>query len=226
MKKITSLFAVAVVGLGIQQAAHGAILLNSVDWTEPGIPASGVFGTNNISFTTASYNNAGQFFTFNWGGMPFAANYSTTNNDAVAIGYTAGTSTTTVTFSESISNLSLWFNYIDSATTFDFTGLSWTFVAGNNASRSGDTVISTGGNTADDGFLINIAGAFGPSSPLAFSITRAMNDTAGFTISAPAPTNPVPEPGQVATSLLLLGGIGGYVFLKRRKSAKTAVAIG
>lgn len=35
----------------------------------------------------------------------------------------------------------------------------------------------------------------------------------------------VPEPVQVAASLLLLGGIGGYVFLKRRKSAKTALAI-
>jgi hypothetical protein len=32
----------------------------------------------------------------------------------------------------------------------------------------------------------------------------------------------VPEPGQVAASLLLLGGIGGYVFLKRRKVAKVA----
>jgi hypothetical protein len=34
----------------------------------------------------------------------------------------------------------------------------------------------------------------------------------------------VPEPGQVAASLLLLGGIGGYVFLKRRKVVKAAVA--
>jgi hypothetical protein len=33
----------------------------------------------------------------------------------------------------------------------------------------------------------------------------------------------VPEPGQVAASLLLLTGIGGYVFLKRRKAAKTAL---
>jgi len=40
-----------------------------------------------------------------------------------------------------------------------------------------------------------------------------------------APTS-IPEPAQVAASLLLLGGIGGYVFLKRRKSAKAAVAIG
>ena len=34
----------------------------------------------------------------------------------------------------------------------------------------------------------------------------------------------VPEPGQVAASLLLLVGIGGYVFIKRRKTAKPAVA--
>ena len=36
----------------------------------------------------------------------------------------------------------------------------------------------------------------------------------------------VPEPGQVAASLLLLGGILGYVFLKRRKLAKSAVPCG
>jgi hypothetical protein len=34
--------------------------------------------------------------------------------------------------------------------------------------------------------------------------------------------SPVPEPGQVAASLVLLAGIGGYVFLKRRKAAKPA----
>jgi hypothetical protein len=34
----------------------------------------------------------------------------------------------------------------------------------------------------------------------------------------------VPEPGQIAASLLLLAGIGGYVWLKRRKAAKAATA--
>jgi hypothetical protein len=34
----------------------------------------------------------------------------------------------------------------------------------------------------------------------------------------------VPEPGQVAASLVLLAGIGGYVFLKRRKAAKAPSA--
>jgi hypothetical protein len=38
------------------------------------------------------------------------------------------------------------------------------------------------------------------------------------------PTAAVPEPGQVAASMLLLAGIGGYVWMKRRKTAKPAVA--
>jgi hypothetical protein len=43
-------------------------------------------------------------------------------------------------------------------------------------------------------------------------------------ITASAISAAVPEPGQVAASLLLLSGIGGYIFLKRRKAAKLAVA--
>jgi hypothetical protein len=35
----------------------------------------------------------------------------------------------------------------------------------------------------------------------------------------------VPEPGQVAASLLLLAGIGGYVWLKRRKAAKAGPTV-
>jgi hypothetical protein len=37
-------------------------------------------------------------------------------------------------------------------------------------------------------------------------------------------TAPVPEVGQVAASLLLLGGIGGYVFIKRRRKSSVAAA--
>ena len=48
-------------------------------------------------------------------------------------------------------------------------------------------------------------------------------DNMAFWNSQPVPST-VPEPGQVAASLLLLAGIGGYVFLKRRKAAKPALA--
>jgi hypothetical protein len=40
----------------------------------------------------------------------------------------------------------------------------------------------------------------------------------------PSDPSAVPEPGQVAASLLLLGGIGGYVFIKRRRKSAVAAA--
>ena len=48
--------------------------------------------------------------------------------------------------------------------------------------------------------------------------------TLGYAFEPYSDPSSVPEPGQVAASLLLLGGIGGYVFLKRRKAAKVPVA--
>jgi hypothetical protein len=225
MKKITTLLTIGAAAIGIQSASYGSLILNSVDWTTAGLPAYGTLqGTsNNITINSAPYNNAGQLFNFDWGNMPFAANFNTSTSSAIAIGYTSGNSTTTLTFSNSISNLSLWFNYIDTGNIFDFSGLNWTFIAGNSASRVGNTVVTTGGNSDAEGFLINISGAFGPSTPLSFTIMSNYADTAGFTLSTPAPSNAVPEPGQVAASLLLLAGIGGYVFMKRRKAAKAVV---
>jgi hypothetical protein len=46
--------------------------------------------------------------------------------------------------------------------------------------------------------------------------------TLGYAFEPYSDPTAVPEPGQVAASLLLLTGIGGYVFLKRRKAAQAA----
>ncbi len=52
------------------------------------------------------------------------------------------------------------------------------------------------------------------------NLSAATSLTVQYTYTvAPAP---VPEPGQVAASLLLLGGIGAYVFIKRRKKSAPA----
>ena len=63
---------------------------------------------------------------------------------------------------------------------------------------------------------------------LVFDVSANLLTPQSFTLSYASGggggTAAVPEPGQVAASLLLLGGIGGYVFLKRRKAAKPAVA--
>jgi hypothetical protein len=221
MKKLRNFLALGFVVIMLQSASHGALLTSAV-WTTKGIPASGNLDGNVISLTSASFDNAGDRFTFNWGGMPFAAGYTTTSNSAVAIGYTDGTSTTSIAFSESINNLALWFNFIDPGTVFDFSGLNWSFVAGNNASRSGSTVVSTGSNSPNDGFLINVDGSFGPSSPLSFTIDQSggsAGDTAGFTLSGTAPPLPaVPEPGTWAAAALLVGG-AAFMRWRRRQTA-------
>jgi hypothetical protein len=63
--------------------------------------------------------------------------------------------------------------------------------------------------TADD-YAINTSSYF-----------SATTMTLRYTYTAASPS-PVPEPGQVAASLLLLGSIGGYVFIKRRRKPATA----
>ncbi len=62
--------------------------------------------------------------------------------------------------------------------------------------------------------------AAGNFPDVTYSLSGATNFTLRYTYT-PAPA-PVPEPGQVAASLLLLGGIGAYVFIKRRKKSAPA----
>lgn len=52
------------------------------------------------------------------------------------------------------------------------------------------------------------------------SATEFITFKTGSAVSGAA----VPEPGQVAASVLLLGGIGGYVLMRRRKVAKATLA--
>jgi hypothetical protein len=68
--------------------------------------------------------------------------------------------------------------------------------------------------------LTTIGSTFSVDSTLYSALTST---TLRYTYT-PASPSPVPEPGQVAASLLLLGGIGGYIFIKRRRAATTASA--
>jgi hypothetical protein len=82
-----------------------------------------------------------------------------------------------------------------------YTGLS---------SISFDSTIVIAANSGGS-FTLNGANLLSPTS-----LTLQYSYTPG--------TAPVPEPGQVAASLLLLGGIGAYVFIKRRKKSAPAAA--
>ncbi len=69
------------------------------------------------------------------------------------------------------------------------------------------SLYTEGSSAIDPGASMNYMGSYG------FDI---------LAINGPSSPAAVPEPGQVAASLLLLAGIGGYVFVKRRKAAKPA----
>lgn len=70
--------------------------------------------------------------------------------------------------------------------------------------------------------LTTIGATFSVDSSLYSALTST---TLRYTYTpAPPGPSPVPEPGQVAASLLLLGGIGGYVFIKRRRKPAVAAA--
>jgi hypothetical protein len=56
-----------------------------------------------------------------------------------------------------------------------------------------------------------------------YSLSADTNFTLRYTYTPSGPV-PVPEPGQVAASLLLLGGIGAYYFVKRRRKSAPAAA--
>ena len=47
---------------------------------------------------------------------------------------------------------------------------------------------------------------------------------AGITFTLDTDTASVPEPSQVAASILLIGGIAGFVIVKRRKEASEDLA--
>jgi hypothetical protein len=209
--------ALAVLGLGLTHISSGQTLLTSVQWNPPAanpvVSGSGTWFTGNtVNLITSAVINAGAVFNWDWSAAPFRSGFSlsTTNNSGIAIGVGAGTTATqTLTFSSVINSPYLWFNFIDPSTSFNFGAYNWTFLSGNKASRSGSSVISTGLNASDDGFLIRINQDFGPGTSLNFNyVSTGVASTSGFTIST------VPEPS--AFSLLAIGL--GVVLRRRRRT--------
>jgi hypothetical protein len=80
----------------------------------------------------------------------------------------------------------------------------------NFTARLSNSVSSDAGDPAND--LTNLFTFVAPATSVTLRYTYTPNIA------------PIPEPGQVAASLLLLGGIGAYVFIKRRKKSAPAAA--
>jgi hypothetical protein len=105
---------------------------------------------------------------------------------------------------------------IASALTYNINSLNWS------------SYLNAGGVGSTPNFTTrlfpstSISGAT-PKPTETFNMTAASSYTLRYTYTPSGPV-PVPEPGQVAASLLLLGGIGAYYFVKRRRKSAPAAA--
>ena len=263
MKKITSLLAVAVVGLGIHSASANLIVNGDFESGNTGFSsdysyktppntagAQYYIGTNatqfNSGFTPLSgYGGSGNFYIGN--GSDNTAQspwFQTVLNPSVTL-TTDVNNPTYYRFEAQIANIfpfnggspapDLAFEISVNGGAYNkFTATpflspgSWNLVYADTYLTTAPTSLAfrlrnqspelSGNDFAIDSVYFDLT-SNAPSFPT-YGILSAGD------IANPSYVGPtgVPEPGQVAASLLLLGGIGGYVFLKRRKSAKTAVA--
>ena len=148
-------------------------------------------------------------------------------------------SSPSMSFSISFTGLTVGANYRIRTWHNDSYLLNQGFAAGGGIvtpSISGGTVVSSANGTVTNLRGAQTDAAFGIadlqfiatiSNPLV-TYLRTGGDITALPVNGVEFTGPesaaVPEPGQVAASLVLLAGIGGYVFLKRRKAAKAPAA--
>jgi hypothetical protein len=180
---------------------------------------SSAFGTTGNSWWSGVNFNNTTFLSQNVQQLP-------TNSDRIAVGGT-GNANQTLTFGSTVSNIVM--NIWSLGRPSDLG--SWQFnqpfviLSENNGEYgSAPYALDAAGVNRLDGYegsgTIQFTGQFTSLSWQVLDPEFFAMWNIGVT-SASAPSA-VPEPGQVAASLLLLSGIGGYVFVKRRKAAKPA----
>ncbi len=251
MKKLTSLLALAMVGFGLQSASAAlnywvnwtgapGSYPNTMN-TPAGVRTYATLATGtlfdpvsneNITvtytgevFNESQFNNPGGIDMFNYPGTYLGSTVTTLpprGNFITLSGYSGLTNT--LTFSAPVTNLLMAVASLGSdglSSTYNFDRTATVVSSGPGQFGNGPLSMSTATTLfgEEGNGMVQFTGTFTTlswtvPSPELYSIFNI-----GITDSAPAA---VPEPGQVAASLLLLAGIGGYVWMKRRKTAKPA----
>ncbi|MBD2387935.1 PEP-CTERM sorting domain-containing protein [Cylindrospermum sp. FACHB-282] len=222
----------AFVGLFNQQAF--SVTLNTVNWdadnSANGSGSGTLDGVGAISYTTSPANgsNAGTSFTNDWSASTATNNaYGGTFLEGVALGTASnGTTTQTISFTGTIVNPILLFNYTDANTSFDFSSIATngiTLLDFQNASLSGSTVtVGAANNGFNDGFAVSIAGSF--TNGFSFTSTGtgggSTPSTAGFTVGQVA--EEVPEPASMMGLIMGLSPFGMGWYHKRKQLQKSA----
>jgi hypothetical protein len=236
MKKITSLLALATAAIGLQSASAALLTYTtSLDNSFDNTLSAPFVGSASFSYNKASALADG-FYTFS---------YLNSFSPVLSISFNNGNS---FSLSDLVSDPSQTGVYL-SGSSFILAGISG--YTGPKGGTADFIVGGTGPVFSSEAIWINYSGSKFFSNfrdgaidyPLYMEASTVIDYDAnntnymgsyGFDVSlvnGPASggggggggTAAVPEPGQVAASLLLLSGIGGYVFLKRRKPAKPAL---
>jgi hypothetical protein len=242
MKKLTSLLAVGIAAISLQSAS--AALVGWINWNNPGsypftntspysynyansatgslilpngtpvsVTLSGeveqslsAFGTTNSNFWSSTNTGGTTYLSANVPTLP-------PNSDRIGLeGWAINQQT--LTFNQTVSNLvmNVWSMGSSGNTGSYLFNQPFTILSQNgNLSAVGNELLGNEGAGT-----IQFLGSFSSMSWTVSSPEGSAWNIGATSTSAAA----VPEPGQVAASLLLLSGIGGYVFLKRRKVAK------
>jgi hypothetical protein len=215
----TLLYAYNAGGSGVSSATVNGVTFST--YVFPFYGSTSTTTTGNVTFTESpdflsSYNNLGP------DSAPFS-NLSPSYQTLLSSGGSAGLADTiTGTFGGLTAGndylIQWWSN--DSASTF-----GGVFVQTQASQIGGNSTVTLDSN------LSNSVGELGQYAIGTFTATSSsvafnLNSVTGLPLInafqvRDVTSAAVPEPGQVAASLLLLFGIGGYVWLKRRKAAKT-----
>lgn len=120
-------------------------------------------------------------------------NFTRTSVSSVGIGSTANTTQPfKVSFSQPVTNPYLFFTWFDANTSFKF-GDPFSLLQSNNASASGDTVITNGANNQDSGFVVQMLGTY-QDIDFSYINASATNSVSIFTAGVVVP-GPLPLAG-------------------------------
>ena len=216
MKKSTTLTLGSLAALAAANNAEAAIVYFDVN-PDQTISDGGfaMFGEINLGSGTYTYGSTSSpefALFFNIGGTNL---YNGFGNQSVEWGLGGGSFVPNLTYGSTIDSLAItsWSNGYG----YLVQGGSGYWVGGANAYAP--LRINQGGGNYNYGWVAINYDTLGPTATITgFAFEDQVNTTilAGATVSAA-----VPEPGQVAASLLLLTGIAGYLAYRRRIGAAT-----
>ncbi len=215
-RALVSLSLLAMTATALLPAAAKAMPITLSTWNIDSTPdgqATGSLGSTALNFTTLSRSGIVVFT--RWDDVPGFGSFiqfSTGATQAVSAGYDSAANPAVQTFSigAPITNPTLLIGSGRPETTVDLTGLSPTFIAGNNAALNGQIVSfpnSTG--LRKDAIALTVPGTFGPGSPLQFSVSSTSSALQDLRVSL---GSAIPEP----TSLAVVGA-GAVALLVRRR---------